>query len=295
MGARPARYARRAPFAAGRSASLAFVKMSGAGNDFVLIDNRAEELPEGRKAALARAICERRTGVGADGLILLERPSGRGCDVRMRIFNPDGSEAEMCGNGSRCLALFATELGAAKAKMTIETPAGPIRAEVKSGRAEVELTPPGEISSRGVLEFGGARGEVFFVNTGVPHAVTFVEDLDGADVRAWGRALRYHQAFAPAGANADFVCVSGPNSIAIRTYERGVEDETLACGTGAAASALVAASREGWGGAVRVSVRSGETLVIRPSGRPPRYDKVALEGGVRVVFRGELAPETFLT
>lgn len=273
---------------------IAFAKMSGTGNDFILIDNRDELFPEGIKSKLARSLCERRLGVGADGLILLERPSLRGCDIRMRIFNPDGSEAEMCGNGSRCLASFAYESGAARQKMTIQTLAGPVRAEVTDGYVEVELTPPGEIATVGELELEGARPEVFFVNTGVPHAVTFVQDLEAIDVRRLGRAIRFHKAFAPAGTNADFVAISGQNSIAIRTYERGVEDETLACGTGAAASALVAAWRQGWSGPVQVNVRSGEKLTIRFEGQPPRYDTAWLAGAVKTTFRGEFAPDTFL-
>ena len=265
---------------------LSFVKMSGAGNDFIMIDNRDGVVAEGAKAELARAVCPRRTAVGADGLIFLE-PSET-CDVRMRIFNADGSEAEMCGNGSRCLAEFAHSVGAAPAEMTIETVAGPVRAKVHEAGVRVELTSPGEIVSKGELEFADRRGEVFFTDTGVPHAVLFVDDLEGTDVRTLGRALRFHEAFGRPGANANFVRVAGPGKIDVRTYERGVEDETLACGTGAAASALVAAWREGWGPPVAVGARSGEVLRVHFRGAGPHFEAAMLEGPVNVVYRGEL-------
>jgi diaminopimelate epimerase len=265
---------------------LGFVKMSGTGNDFVVVDNRGGVVAEDAKAALARAVCPRRVAVGADGLILLERSDT--CDVRMRIFNADGSEAEMCGNGSRCLAWLAHLLGAAGPKMTVETVAGPVRAEVDGRSVVVELTPPAEIVSKGELEFGGFHGEVFFTDTGVPHAVLFVDDLDAADVRALGRAIRFHAAFQPAGANANLVRVGAPGRIDVRTYERGVEDETLACGTGATAAALVSAWREGWASPVSVSVRSGETLTIHFEGAGPRFEAARLEGAVSVAYRGEL-------
>lgn len=269
---------------------LSFVKMSGAGNDFIVIDNREGVVAEDTKADLARELCPRRLAVGADGIILLE-PSET-CDVRMRIFNADGSEAEMCGNGSRCLAQFARSVGAAGPEMTIETMAGAVRAKVRGGSVRVELTRPGEIVSEGELEFGNRRCEVFFTDTGVPHAVLFVEDigedLDGSDVRTLGRAIRFHEAFGPPGANANFVRVEAPCCISLRTYERGVEDETLACGTGATAAALVSAWREGWPSPVAVSVRSGEVLKVHFSGKGPRFDAAMLEGEVSAVYRGEL-------
>jgi diaminopimelate epimerase len=266
--------------------TLGFVKMSGTGNDFVLVDNRKGAAPEDAKAPLARAVCPRRTAVGADGLILLE-PS-EVADVRMRIFNADGSEPEMCGNGSRCLAHFAQALGAAGDEMKIETLAGVLHAKVDGPRVRVELTRPEEVVSRGELEFAGERREVFYTNTGVPHAAVFVDDIEGVPVREWGKALRFHEEFGDPGANADFVKILGPGKIALRTYERGVEDETLACGTGAVASALIAAWRENWPSPVAVQVRSGEELEISFLGSAPRYDAAFLEGAVAVTFRGEV-------
>jgi diaminopimelate epimerase len=272
------------------SSRLAFVKMSGAGNDFVLVDNRDGRIREKAKAALARAVCPRRTSVGADGLILLERPRSPDAGVRMRILNPDGSEAEMCGNGARCLAHFARSVGAAGDDiMEIETPAGVVSARVTGATVKVGLTRPGEAASRGVLRFADREGEVFFVDTGVPHAVVFFESVDATDaddIRRWGRALRRHEAFRPAGANADFAAVAGPGRLTLRTYERGVEDETLACGTGATAAALVAAWREEWPSPVEVRVRSGETLRVHFAGGGPRYDSASLEGDVKATFEG---------
>ena len=268
------------------ASTLSFVKMSGAGNDFIVVDNREGVVAEPSKAELARDVCRRRLAVGADGLILLERSET--CDVRMRIFNLDGSEAEMCGNGSRCLAHFALSLGAAAPKMTVETVAGAVHAEVEGESALVELTPPAEIVSKGELEFAGRRSEVFFTDTGVPHAVLFVDDLDGTDVRTLGRAIRFHEVFRPAGANANFVRVAGPGMIEIRTYERGVEDETLACGTGATAAGLICAWREDWASPVTVSVRGGGALRIHFRGSGPRFDAAMLEGAVSVAYRGEL-------
>jgi diaminopimelate epimerase len=267
--------------------AIEFVKMSGTGNDFVMIDNRGGPIAEGRKAAAARHLCDRRRSVGGDGLVLLERADGpAAADVRMRIFNADGSEAEMCGNGSRCLAMFARERGAAGERMSIQTMAGVISAAVDGASVRVELTRPAPIADRGALEFAGQTRRVWFTNTGVPHAVVFVEDLEIVDVRAWGSALRFHAAFGQAGTNANFVRVTGRGRIAVRTYERGVEDETLACGTGSTASALVAASLEGWASPVSVAVQSGEELTIHFRGRAPQYDGASLEGTVSVSFRG---------
>jgi diaminopimelate epimerase len=171
--------------------------------------------------------------------------------------------------------------------MRIQTVAGEVGAEVDGMNVRVELTRPETIRSCGELAFGGQKGEVWFTNTGVPHAVVFVDDVESVDVKAGGHDIRFHEQFRPAGANANFVQVVGPNKIVVRTYERGVEDETLACGTGSTASALVAASRGDWGSPVTVGVRSGEELVVHFEGSAPSYDGAALEGEVTLSFRGE--------
>jgi diaminopimelate epimerase len=264
-----------------------FIKMSGTGNDFIVTDNRNGKIPEKAKSGLARTLCPRRTAVGADGLLLLEMSDT--ADVRMRIFNADGSEPGMCGNGSRCLAYFARRLRAAGPEMMIETPVGILRAEVDDHTVRIDLTKPKDIASRGELTFAGETREVFFADTGVPHAVVFVDDLNAVDVRAWGKAIRTHDEFGPEGANANFVKIEESGNISVRTYERGVEDETLACGTGAVASALISAWREGWDESVSVRVASGEDLGVHFRGSAPAFDRAMLEGDVSVVFLGEAA------
>lgn len=268
---------------------IQFVKMSGTGNDFVMIDNRNGIIPEGAKSALAARLCARRIAVGADGLELLEASAE--ADVRMRIFNADGSEAEMCGNGARCLAHFAHALDAAPSDMKIQTVAGNLRAVVNGGSVKVELTPPEPVVNKGQLAFGATEREVHYTNTGVPHAVVIVDDLETIELDAWGAMVRYHDWFKPSGANVNFVQVLGGDKISIRTYERGVEGETLACGTGATACALVAASLNSWTGPVEVNVRSGDLLKIYFEGDPVAATKTLLEGAAEVTFRGELELE----
>jgi diaminopimelate epimerase len=269
--------------------TLSFVKMSGTGNDFIMVDNREGRVPESEKAALAERLCDRRRAIGGDGLILLEQPAPSvDADIRMRIINADGSEAEMCGNGARCLARFARSVSAVGTEMTVQTLAGVIAASVDGMSVLVDLTKPTAIESKGELEFAGTTSEVWYTDTGVPHAVVFVTDVERVDVRALGKALRFHEAFRPRGANANFVGVDGVGRIHVRTYERGVEDETLACGTGSTAAALVTAAREGWSSPVTVKVRSGEELVVHFKGSPPGYESAALGGAVTVSFTGSV-------
>jgi len=265
-----------------------FTKMAGSGNDFVVGDNRDGALAPAETAACARAVGPRARAGGADGVLLLEPSSS--ADFRMRIFNADGSEPAMCGNGGRCLALFAADLGlATDGRLRIETLAGPVAARMTApGRVRIELTPPSEIVAHPALSLVGGAADVHLVNTGVPHAVVFVEGLEAVDVRTLGRALRNHPAFAPEGANADFVEPDGSGGVRLRTYERGVEDETLACGTGAVAAALVAAHTRSLSSPVRVIPRSGEEMLVHFTGRGPRFAKAELEGPVSVTFRGEV-------
>ena len=221
--------------------AIPFSKMTGSGNDFVMVDNRRELLAEGELVPFTQAVCPRRTSVGADGAIFLQRPEpGSGLAFHMRYFNADGSEADMCGNGARCIALFAAEHGAAGQQMRFQTGAGPIEAWITAAGVKVELTRPSPIARRRLEDLPAELAEVYHLDTGVPHAVVFAADAAAVDVRDWGRRLRHHGAFAPAGTNVNFV-QRADGGLAIRTYERGVEDETLACGTGATASALAAA------------------------------------------------------
>lgn len=252
-------------------------KMTGAGNDFVLISG----LPKGRSgAALARTLCGRRFGVGADGLLAMSR---RGTRIRLDYWNADGSSA-FCGNGSRCAALWAAAMGWAKGKVfTLETNRGPLAARITGkGRAEVSMPAPKNLRLGRNLAVKGRSYHVHSVDTGVPHAVVFVPDIDTVDVVKLGRALRSHKAFGRAGANVDFVQMHG-DVLLIRTYERGVEDETLACGSGAVASAFVARVLGFGGSPVKLKVRSGDTLAVSFDEGP------RLEGPGRVVFTGEVS------
>ncbi len=218
--------------------SVEFFKMTGTGNDFIVVDNRTDAVGEDR-AAFAARWCARRTGVGADGVLLIE-PAEGDADFRMRIFNADGSEPEMCGNGARCAARFACVRGIAPHRMIMQTLAGPVSAEVGEQKVTIGMGRVGLPEEPVRLDAEGRQWEVHAVESGVPHAIIFTDDLEGAPVEAVGRAIRRHRYFQPRGTNVDFVRVDGKQSISIRTYERGVEAETLACGTGAIGSAVVA-------------------------------------------------------
>lgn len=215
---------------------IVFSKMSGTGNDFIVIDN-TQRIYDLDWSAFAKRHCERRVSVGADGVLVLEPHAT--CDFNYRIFNADGSEAEMCGNGARCAARFAFEHGIAAKEMRFMTLAGVIEAHIEAEDVAVKMTKPKNMRLDIAIELNSQPVTVHFADTGVPHAIVFVDNIDEYDVETNGRALRYHSEFAPAGTNADFVGVTGPDSIKVRTYERGVEGETLACGTGAVASALL--------------------------------------------------------
>lgn len=256
---------------------ISFYKMHGAGNDFIVVDDRALRFPIADAAFIER-ICERRTGIGSDGILLLQ-PSEI-ADLKMRFINPDGNEVEMCGNGARCFARLAFDLGAAPEQMAIETVAGTIRAEILGDQVRLTLTDP--VDWRMGLDAGLAR-LVDFVNTGVPHVVARVDDLENLDIQASGSQIRHHDLFAPDGTNANFIKVETDGTLSVRTYERGVEAETLACGTGATAVALVA-ERQGWVQLpVAVHCAGGYDLTI-DSGA----GGTTLSGGAATVFEGEV-------
>lgn len=259
--------------------SINFTKMVASGNDFVAVDcGRRFTTYELRH--LARSICDRKFGAGADGLLLLEK--SKVADIKMRIFNPDGSEAAMCGNGARCAALYCRKSG----PVNIETRAGVIQSEVRADSVRIKLTPPQGIKLNMPLKINKRALKVNFINTGVPHAVIFVEGLDKIDVANLGLRIRYHKCFAPAGANVDFVEVLNNDSIKIRTYERGVEDETLACGTGGAAAALIFALKSGCAGCINVHTKSGEILKVSFKKMKNNFKDVWLEGKAKIVYQG---------
>ena len=266
--------------------NIKFVKMAGTGNDFIMIDNRdGAFVPE---PALVERLCRRRTGIGADGIILLENSDK--ADFFMRIINSDGSEAEMCGNGARCVARFARAAGAVSSdEFVFGTLAGDIRARLVGGNVVcVRLSDPRDLALDRVIEVGGRKIEVHSINTGVPHAVIFeTAGLPGESIVELGRAIRRHAAFAPAGTNVNFVRVIGPDSIAVRTYERGVEDETLACGTGMSASGIVAHLRKRIPAPVSVLARSGDRVVIDFRHSDGVVSDVTLTGAAEVIYEGE--------
>ncbi len=267
---------------------LNFTKMNGAGNDFVLLDNRALSLTLDQ-AQIAK-VCDRHRGVGADGLLLVEPAQQAGADFRMRYYNADGGEVDMCGNGARCFARFVNRLHDFVLAGTIfETPAGLIGADFAGDQVRLRMSEPHSLALDGTLPVNGRELRVHSLNTGVPHAVVFVEDLEAVAVRGDGAALRYHERFAPAGTNANFVSVLAPGQLAIRTYERGVEDETLACGTGTVACALIHHLLSGAPSPIAVRVRGGDTLSIGFDRRADGlFTNVTLTGPGDFVFEGKI-------
>ena len=221
---------------------VSFTKMSGAGNDFIVIDHRVPLIPVAEQAGFAKRVCRRMFSVGADGLILIENSAV--ADFRWRFYNGDVSVAEMCGNGARCAARFAYTRGIAGARMSFETLAGIIEAEIccDDDTVRLRMTAPCDFRTNLLVILAGKEKLLSFVNSGVPHAVLFMEEEESVPVQEWGKIVRFHPLFQPAGTNVNFVQKLAENTIRVRTYERGVEDETMACGTGAVASALFAAT-----------------------------------------------------
>jgi diaminopimelate epimerase len=264
---------------------LRFTKMNGAGNDFVMIDNRAGEV-QLTPGQITR-ICDRHRGVGADGILLLER-SSNGADFRMRYYNRDGGEAEMCGNGARCFARFANRIAGATGKFSFETPAGVIGAELTGDIVTLQMSEPSDLRLNMPIQVDGEETMVHFINSGVPHVVVPVSRVDVVHVRGRGAAIRYHEMFSPKGANVNFIEKRGPKKIAIRTYERGVEDETLACGTGVVASGLIFAAMENVDGPVTVLVRGGDELEVGYKRTGNEFRNVTLTGPAEFVFDGAI-------
>jgi diaminopimelate epimerase len=249
-----------------------FVKMHGAGNDFVMIDDRDGGFPADDRARIA-AMAARRTGIGAEGVILVQTSDK--ADFRMRFFNPDGGEAEMCGNGARCVAVFAREIGAAGDRMEFETAAGIVGAEIlAAGEVRISLPPPVVIAED-------------FIDSGVPHKIVAVADLAAVDVDAEGRRIRMSAEFAPAGTNVDFVSYRPPHRAAMRTYERGVEAESGACGTGAVAAAVAGVAAHGMSFPVEIETSLGYKLTVDAEGDVGRgFTGVSLSGPAVKVYEG---------
>ena len=267
--------------------TLSFTKMNGAGNDFVVIDNR--DLNINLTAEQIALLCDRHRGIGADGLLAVE-PAESGADVKFRYYNADGGEAEMCGNGARCFGRYASRtLGGERDELSFETIAGTLNARFIGNEVCIDMSDPFNLEMNSPVNIDSLGAQVHNLNTAVPHAVAFVDDLESTDIIKNGAAIRYHDHYLPKGTNANFVGVLAPDHLAVRTYERGVENETLACGTGITACALIHHLLTGTPSPIRINVRGGDTLSI---GFEPRSDqtfsKVTLTGPADFVFDGEI-------
>jgi diaminopimelate epimerase len=279
---------------------LPFAKMSGSGNDFLVIDNREGLLRYDRVGVFARAVCRRGLSVGADGIVLIDMPSSPDYDFGWRYFNADGSEGEMCGNGAMCGARFAYLNGISGATSRFETISGPVTAEIGADsvypRVKLAMVQPGPPKMGICVSALGRDFTVHAVTVGVPHIAIVANDADSeGDFVKLGRELRRHERFAPAGTNVNLIAPLPNGAIRMRTYERGVEDETLACGTGAVASAIVARA---------LGMASQPTEILTTSGRTLRVDfdwsdagatDVSLEGEARVVYTATLGPDAILS
>ncbi len=269
---------------------IPFSKLNGSGNDFLLIDARDGALEGIDRPVFASRVCDRTRSVGADGLIVIE--ASRAADFRWDFYNADGSRAEMCGNGGRCAARFAAARKIAGPEMSFETLAGTIRASVSGRRVKLQMTRPSGLAVDRTLSLGGESLVYSFLDTGVPHAVLFVPDVARVDVAGIGRGIRRHEAFAPRGTNVNFA-QGGDGELLVRTYERGVEGETLACGTGAVASAILATVRGIASPPVTVRTSGGEVLKVYFDAGKEGFGEVYLEGDTSWTFDGRLFEEAY--
>lgn len=264
---------------------LKFTKMHGAGNDFVMLDNRRGELRLDSPAI--QKLCDRHRGVGADGVLVAER-GDKEAEFRMRYYNADGGEVDMCGNGARCFARFVRRLGSPGDAVRFMTKAGVISARFVDGAVELAMSEPEDLRLNQSLPLKLETLEYHFVNTGVPHVVTFADDIDAVAVELLGAQIRYHEKFEPDGTNANFVQKIEPRTLAVRTYERGVEAETLACGTGVVASALIFNKISGAQPPISVRVRGGDLLQVNFEVDGDGFTNVRLIGPAEIAFEGEI-------
>lgn len=265
---------------------IPFYKMCGSGNDFIIVDNRLKTIPEADFPNLARRLCARTMSLGADGFVVVDHSLA--ADFKWHFFNSDGSPADMCGNGARCVARYAALNGIAGSDMIFETGAGPISAQVTGDRVKIRMTEPRNFKMERQVDTSRGTLVMSTIDTGVPHAVVEMADIDRVDVAGLGRELRYHEVFAPAGTNVNFASLQKDGKIVNRTYERGVEGETLACGTGCVATALALAARADIASPVVVIPKSGEPLWIHFEKLGRQFRNVLLEGNARIVCTGEL-------
>lgn len=263
---------------------LSFLKMQGSGNDFIVFDNRKNILS--LTSDWVQQICKRRVGVGADGIIIIE--NSKCADFLMRIINSDGSEAEMCGNGARCAAKFATLLSIAESKMSFETMAGLIEAEVSGYEVKIRLTSPTNIKLNKNIKMESESAIVHHINTGVPHTILISDEIKTIDIKNLGMEIRFHQDFAPEGTNVNFVKIIDKENIEIRTYERGVEDETLSCGTGSVACACICYLLKQVCPPIKVKTAGGEYLVVDFQEENSQIINLSMSGPVSVVYEGRI-------
>lgn len=266
-----------------------FYKMVASGNDFVLIDRRKVKFTPNKTTI--QEICSRKFGVGSDGVLLIEK--SRKADIRMRIFNPDGSEPTMCGNGARSTALYYF-MNSKKRQASIETGAGVLQAQNSGkGKIRIKMTDPHSLETDIHIDHEGTKYIINFIDTGVPHAVIFSNDIDNIDLKKIGPYIRFHKSFkSKGGVNVNFVKALRDNFIEIRTYERGVEDETLACGTGSVAAAVAYANDcplLSFTKVVNVRTQSGEILKVYLGFKNNSFYDVWLEGKAELVYEGKLA------
>ncbi len=273
---------------------IPFFKMNGSGNDFIIIDNRenivAQETGNLPLENFVQKACARGVSVGADGLILIENDEKY--DFRWKFFNNDGGEVEMCGNGSRCAARFAYLNQIAPLNMDFVTLAGVIHADITGkDTAKVQLTAPKNYKE--TLNLSGIELKGSFINTGVPHVVFFVDDVDNIDIKKIGSMVRYHNDFKPAGTNVNFAQIIDKDTIKIRTYERGVENETLACGTGSTAAALIAVLKGYTNSEISVQTRSGNILKVYADIKDNKVERVFLEGDAKLSYIATMTEESW--
>lgn len=264
--------------------TFVFSKYSGCGNDFVIIDNRSNRFPTENPKYIQRLL-DRRLGIGADGLILLE--SSALANFRMRIFNSDATEAEMCGNGIRCLLQFAAEHGFNFPSLTVETLAGNLLGKITPNGISIQMPNPTEIQLNKQLSLKNEISTICSLNTGVPHAILFVDDIEAVEVEKLGPEIRHHSFFNPKGSNVNWVQILNDHEIAIRTFERGVEGETLACGTGSTAAALAASMLYQLNSPLNVRTKSNETLTIHFSKKNNKFHDVWMCGPAIKIFEGK--------
>jgi diaminopimelate epimerase len=270
---------------------IKFVKMSGSGNDFIIVDNREDMVKNDDLPGFIARICRRKMSVGADGVILIGH--SKTADFKWQFFNSDGSNAEMCGNGARCAARFAYVKGIAGQNLSFETDVGVVSGLVTGDRVKLKMPDPVDLCLDYSIDLKTGPVTVCSVNTGVPHVVVMNESIEDINVFELGSEIRFHEAFEPAGTNVNFICQREQGHLAIRTYERGVENETLACGTGSIAAALITACKTNWQSPIHLLTRSQGTLTIYFEKDGNNFSDIYLEGDARIIYSAQLEADAW--